>query len=164
MKKYNRIVLVANLILVLFLFNKSVLDKEETLKKGQLVLFELRPVDPRSLMQGDYMRLAYKIELNKGVFEEDLRDGYSIVRLNGMGIADKVMSVVSQPQQVAEGRVLLKNNTQDQRSIHFGATSYFFQEGKRERYEKAKYGGVKVDPKGKTILIGLYDKNRQRIE
>ncbi|MFX7329222.1 GDYXXLXY domain-containing protein, partial [Acinetobacter baumannii] len=34
-------------------------QKEMLLKEGQLVLLPLAPVDPRSLMQGDYMALRY---------------------------------------------------------------------------------------------------------
>ena len=60
MKKYSRILIIANLILLLGYFNWSVYQKEQTLKEGQLVLLQLAPVDPRSLMQGDYMRLNYK--------------------------------------------------------------------------------------------------------
>ena len=57
MKKYSRILIIVNLILLLGYFNWSVYQKEQTLKDGQLVLLQLAPVDPRSLMQGDYMRL-----------------------------------------------------------------------------------------------------------
>ena len=56
MKKYSRILIIANLILLLGYFNWSVYKKEQTLKDGQLILLQLAPVDPRSLMQGDYMR------------------------------------------------------------------------------------------------------------
>ena len=49
MKKYSRILIIANLILLLGYFNWSVYQKEQTLKDGQLVLLQLAPVDPRSL-------------------------------------------------------------------------------------------------------------------
>ena len=61
MKKYNRILIIVNLILLLGYFNWSVFQKEQTLKDGQLVLLPLAPVDPRSLMQGDYMSLNYEV-------------------------------------------------------------------------------------------------------
>ncbi len=41
MKKYSRILIIANLILVLGYFNWSVYKKEQTLKDGQLVLLQL---------------------------------------------------------------------------------------------------------------------------
>lgn len=41
-------------IAILALVNASILDKEKLLSEGQVVYLELAPVDPRSLMQGDY--------------------------------------------------------------------------------------------------------------
>ena len=61
MKKYKWIIILLNLVLLLIYFNYSVVKKEELLKNAQFVLFELAPVDPRSLIQGDYMTLRYKI-------------------------------------------------------------------------------------------------------
>ncbi|UVV59202.1 hypothetical protein NXY28_26105 [Bacteroides thetaiotaomicron] len=43
MKKYSRILIIANLILLLGYFNWSVYQKEQTLKEGQLVLLQLAP-------------------------------------------------------------------------------------------------------------------------
>lgn len=41
MKKYSRILIIANLLLLLGYFNWSVYQKEQTLKEGQLVLLQL---------------------------------------------------------------------------------------------------------------------------
>ncbi len=49
-------------------------------------------------------------------------------------------------------------------SLHIGAESFFFEEGQADKYEKAKYGGLKVDGKGNSLLVGLYDEKRQKIE
>ena len=56
MKKYSRILIIANLILLLGYFNWSVYQKEQTLKEGQLVLLQLAPVDPRRRRAGDRPR------------------------------------------------------------------------------------------------------------
>ena len=50
------------------------------------------------------------------------------------------------------------------REINIGAESFFFQEGEAEKYDKAKYGGIKVDSEGNSLLIGLYDEKRKKIE
>ena len=47
------------LALVLVLVNLLVLQKQRVLDGGRTVLLGLRPADPRSLMQGDYMELRY---------------------------------------------------------------------------------------------------------
>lgn len=78
MKKYSRILIIANLILLLGYFNWSVYKKEQTLKDGQLILLQLAPVDPRSLMQGDYMRLSYKEASSDLLDEQTDTRGYAI--------------------------------------------------------------------------------------
>lgn len=45
-----------------------------------------------------------------------------------------------------------------------GAESFFFQEEHAEKYEKAKYGGVKIDINGNSLLIGLYDEHLNHIK
>lgn len=82
MKKYSRILIIANLILLLGYFNWSVFQKEQTLKDGQLVLLPLAPVDPRSLMQGDYMNLNYEISSSSSALinKQTAAHGYAILR------------------------------------------------------------------------------------
>ena len=89
MKKYKWIIILINLIILLCLFNNSILKKEELLSNGQLVLLELAPVDPRSLMQGDYMRLRYAISGNINSDSISKR-GFCVVKLEENGIAKKV--------------------------------------------------------------------------
>ena len=64
MKKLSIILILTNLLLLAAYFIYAVNTKEEILKNGKLVLLKLAPVDPRSLMQGDYMILNYEINQN----------------------------------------------------------------------------------------------------
>ncbi len=52
MKRYQPIIILINLVLALGIYHYSVMEKEKTLSSGKLVLLELAPVDPRSLMKG----------------------------------------------------------------------------------------------------------------
>lgn len=160
MKKYKWVIFV-NLVLLLAYFNYAIFSKESILKDGRLILLELAPVDPRSLMQGDYMDLRYAIANSD--FREDIpKRGYCVVTLDTAWVATK--------QRLQEGKTplgageYLIEYTSGNWSIHIGAESYFFQEGHAERYDKAKYGGLKVDKNGNTVLIGLYDEQLKKIE
>lgn len=162
MKKYKWIVILVNLIALIVLFNKSVVKKEKLLSDGQLVLLELAPVDPRSLLQGDYMRLRYEISDN---LDTDCisKRGFCVVVLDSIGVGQKV--------RIQENRLLLNENeylieytSKEWRGINIGAESFFFQEGEAEKYEEAKYGGVKIDSQGNSLLIGLYDEDLDRID
>ncbi len=47
---------------ILAVMNTAIWQKEQILAEGETVYLKLAPVDPRSLMQGDYMRLRYAID------------------------------------------------------------------------------------------------------
>ena len=48
--------------------------------------------------------------------------------------------------------------------LFLGAESFFFEEGQDTLYQKAVYGGLKVNDKGQNLLVGLYDKDFHRIQ
>lgn len=162
MKKYKWIVILVNLIILLGLFNNSIIKKEKLLSNGKLILLELAPVDPRSLMQGDYMRLRY-------AFSDDIKSdsiskrGFCVVILEENGIAKKVR-IQDEKKPLNEKEYLIEYTSKGWRGINIGAESFFFQEGGANKYENAKYGGLKVDNQGNSLLIGLYDENRVKIE
>lgn len=162
MKKYKWIVILVNLLLILVYINWSIGSKESLLDEGELVLIELAPVDPRSIMQGDYMNLRYK--LAKGLDVASLsKRGYCVVSIN----PDKVGSILRYQQNtipLEEGEKLIKYTKKSQNTLYLGADSFFFQEGQAEKYEKAKYGALKIDSNGNSLLVGLYDTDLKAIE
>jgi uncharacterized membrane-anchored protein len=143
-------------------FIHSIVKKEELLKDGQLVLFELAPVDPRSLMQGDYMTLRYKI--SEDIHSEKIsKRGYCVIQLNRSGVANRIR-FQKDLTPLNKGEYLVEYTSPDHWKINIGAESYFFQEGQAKKFEKAKYGGVKIDKNGNSLLIGLFDEHQQHIE
>ena len=161
MKKYKWMIVFINLLIVLILFNRSIVKKEIILSDGQLVLLELAPVDPRSLIQGDYMDLRYAIARERKS-QDDSKRGYVVVTLDDKGIAKRVrLQPNTTPKN--DGEYLI-NYTYGSWRMHIGAESFFFQEGEGEKYEHAKYGGLKIDDKGNSLLFGLYDENLSLIE
>ena len=162
MKKYKWIIILVNLIILLGLFNNSILQKEELLSNGQLILLELAPVDPRSLMQGDYMDLRYAISENSSS-DSIAKRGFCVVKLEENGVAKKVR-IQENKTPLNNNEYLIEYTSRQWRGINIGAESFFFQEGDAEKYENAKYGGVRVDNQGNSLLIGLYDEYRKKIE
>lgn len=162
MKKYRWIIILVNLFLLLLYFNYTVAKKEDLLQEGQLVLLELTPVDPRSLMQGDYMALRYK--LSEGInFDTMPKRGYCVVTLDENNRAARVR-FQEDTTPLNEGEYLIRYTAADSWNVNIGAESFFFQEGQAGKYDKAKYGGVKIDRKGNSLLTGLYDEQLQKIE
>lgn len=155
------LIVLVNLVVVLAFFNWSVVEKEEILEEGQLVLLELAPVDPRSLMQGDYMQLSYAISQTQDL-EQLPNRGYAVVRLDAQGVA-QLVRYQPDKEPLEAGEFLLRYSKGNW-ALNLGAESYFFEEGQAAQFEKAKYGGLKVDNEGNSVLVGLYDKDRKLIE
>lgn len=161
MKRYKWIIIGVNLLLLLVYLNYAVFSKEKILNGGQLILLELAPADPRSLMQGDYMNLRYTISQEVD-FEKTQKRGYCVVRLQSDGVAVRQRFQQDNIPLAADEHLI--RYTMGDWSINIGAESYFFQEGQAEKYAKAKYGGIKTDKEGNSVLVGLYDEDRKRIE
>ena len=162
MKKYKPFIIILNLILLLVYFGYSIVKKEELLKDGQLVFLELAPVDPRSLMQGDYMSLRYRIS-DSIDFASMPKRGYCVVRIDTKGVAGK-LRFQKGLTPLNENEHLINYTSSDNWNVNIGAESFFFQEGQSEKYEKAKYGGIKIDQKGNSLLVGLYNEQLLKIE
>lgn len=160
MHRYSRALIIFGCLLVLGYTAYFVLAKERILDRGELVLFRLVPVDPRSLLQGDYMRLRYAIG------EEVARDslpprGYLIFRRDPGGVAQFVR-IQAEPHPLAaeEGRLLYRRRRAGAirpGNLRIGPEDYFFEEGRGEDFAGARYGGMRVDDRGEAVLVGLYD-------
>jgi uncharacterized membrane-anchored protein len=160
MKKIKWIIILFNCLLLLFFFNKSVADKESIISNGHLVLLELAPVDPRSLMQGDYMRLRYAIA--DSIRTDNIaKRGYYVVKLSVDSIA-RFLRLQQNISPLSQDEILIRYNATDW-TTSIGAESFFFQEGEADKYAEAKYGGLKVSRDGESVLIGLYDETRKLI-
>lgn len=164
MSKLKYILLSANLAVLVILFLFSVSKSEHVINEGESVYLKLRPVDPRSMMQGDYMTLNLDINnmlssdyygqqnsdsLNYAIVSKDegelLRVQYDIYTKNSNEIALKISKNI-----YARPEIAIKN--------------LFFQEGEGDKYADAKFAHVKVDECGICILVGLGDENKTDIE
>jgi uncharacterized membrane-anchored protein len=80
---------VAGQIILLLAF---IAFKEDTLRSGTSVLLETAPVDPRSILQGDFAILDYKIaELPNWAKDSDLGEPFYVQLYehpNGVWVAD----------------------------------------------------------------------------
>lgn len=132
-----------------------VVAKERVLSSGQVVLLELAPVDPRSLMQGDYMVLRYRIAADADA-ESWPADGRLVLRLDADGVAALVGRDAGQP--LAEREVWLRYRIR-QGTLRLGAESFFFAEKQGHIYDEARYGELRVAPDGDAVLVGLRDRD-----
>ena len=144
--------------------NATVWRYEHAMSSGEVVLLRLAPVDPRSLMQGDYMRLNYEIarELTSrnARATQDKGSDTLVIRLDAHQVATLVAA--GKPDRLASDERLLQVH-QSERQWQIGPDAYFFEEGTAEQYEAARYGEFRLQADGKTLLVGLRDEAYQPI-
>ncbi|MFM5397557.1 GDYXXLXY domain-containing protein [Aeromonas veronii] len=144
--------------------NATVWRYERAMSSGEVVLLRLAPVDPRSLMQGDYMRLNYEIarELTSRDAQTTQNKGSDtlVIRLDAHQVATLVVD--GKPDRLASDERLLQVH-QSERQWQIGPDAYFFEEGSGEQYEAARYGEFRLQADGKTLLVGLRDEAYQPI-
>ena len=150
----KKIIFWGTTLLVLVAVNLLIVKKEETLANGRTMLLRLVPVDPRSLIQGDYMVLRYAIARN--ISEAQLQDkGHIVVSLDENHVAKFVRVHKGESLQAGEHLLFYRNRG----GVRLGAESFMFQEGDAELYSEARYGELKVDESGASVLVGLRGKD-----
>lgn len=147
-KTYSRALLAVGVVLVLGAVNWSIVAKERIKTQGERVYLALAPVDPRSLMQGDYMALRFELANNISTGSA----GSAPLFVDERGIA------VLNPSP-ATARLRIRYRVRNGQ-VWLGTNAYFFQEGSAERYQGARYGEFRVDrDTGEAVLVGLTDDN-----
>jgi uncharacterized membrane-anchored protein len=151
-------IIFGGLALVVLALVVLVVRKERVLTHGTPVLLELAPVDPRSLIQGDYMVLDYAVSRELGGSNEP-REGRLVLRLDEHGVGHFVR--LHEPgTPLGPGELLLRYKVRKGR-VRLGAESFFFQEGHANRYVGARYGELRVTGDGSSVLVGLRNAERQ---
>ena len=149
----RRALIVAGLALVLGLVGLETWRKERLLTSGAVVLLELAPRDPRSIIQGDYMQLDYTIA-RRTSHADWPRDGAIVVSPDEHGIAQFRRRDGGEPLAPGESRLTYRIRGG---RLQIGTNAFYFQEGQARAYSAARYGEVRVGPDGTTLLTGLRD-------
>ena len=140
---------------VLAFVNFGIYQREQLLTDGQIVLLRLAPVDPRSLMQGDYMALRFAIADEAFPFDRnrpELADGHIVVALDAQRVGHF--------RRLADGRPLGPNEIALRYRVRsgnpqFATNAFFFEEGQAEAFANAAYGEFRVGADGDMILTGM---------
>jgi uncharacterized membrane-anchored protein len=161
------LIALATLAIILGLANWDIARKRAVIADGALLLLELRPADPRSLLQGDYMALALVDAAmpDQATIEQLPYQGTVILSLDDNRVGRYARLDDGSPLKPDELRVKYRRHEEwTGARLDYGAQSFFFQEGDAELYQNAKYGVLRVAMDGGTVLTDLADENRQMIK
>jgi uncharacterized membrane-anchored protein len=156
-------------LLILTLLNWNIFQREHLTRQGRVVLLQLAPVDPRSLMQGDYMALHFALadEISHALGDkqpeyedEDAKagaDGAAILKLDANNIAHLARLDDGAPLQPDEVRLRYRVRNGYFNRIKLATNAFFFEEGQRDAYAKARYGEFRVAENGDAVLVQMRD-------
>lgn len=137
------------LVLILGGVNHSIYQKERVIRTGETIYLELAPVDPRSLMQGDYMALRFRLAQQI----DNWREGQERVRLAPLSVDDRGVATLSENGGDLQVAFKIRGG-----EVWLGTNAYFFEEGTAGRYTGARFGEFRIDPaSGEAVLVGLRD-------
>jgi uncharacterized membrane-anchored protein len=150
---------IAACVVSLALVDWTIVRRERHLRDGRTVYLEIAPVDPRSLMQGDYMALRFRVaDSLRG--SEAGAGGYAVVNLDERGIAWFVR--VDDGTPLEPNQLRLRYRVRDEQP-KFATNAFFFQEGDADIYSAARYGEFRVDAAGELLLTHLCDDALERL-
>lgn len=152
----KKILVVLNFLLLMIAFGYSVIKEEKNLKEKTFYIKTV-PVDPRSLIQGDYMILNYDITESARAEARNLRKGYIRVRINNLKVAEFIK--VNKEYLPSVDNELSIQFHQNDSTMDIGVNSYLFQEGTGNRFQRAQYAEVIELKSGKLRLKYLLDKD-----
>ena len=157
----KKIFVVLNLLLLMIVFGYSVIKEEKNLKRATFYIKTV-PVDPRSLIQGDYMVLNYDIAESARMEIGNIRKGYIRIKINDLKIAEFIrIDEEYLPPSNNEISIQFQKNGSN---IDIGVNSYLFQEGTGNKFQKAQYAEIIELKNGKLRLKNLLDKDFIKIK
>lgn len=150
-------------VLILIVTHHAIYSRERLVTEGEVVLLRLAPVDPRSLMQGDYMRLRFEVadQLRKVLGDLAVADGHVVIAMEGDHVGG--FSRIDDGSALAPNERRMRFRLRD-RGVKFGTNAFFFEEGTAAVYSQALYGEFRVDTDGEAILTHLRGERLQRLQ
>ncbi len=157
-------VLLGSTMLTLLVANGAIWQKQDLIARGQPLYLALAPVDPRSLMEGDFMRLRFPtVDAQAVPLLQDLGAArpHMVVQLDARGVAT-VQRLYAQGQSLAANERMLELTPKDGNWVVV-TDAWFFKEGDAQHWQSARFGEFRVLPDGRALLVGMADAKLQAI-
>ncbi|MBO1001362.1 GDYXXLXY domain-containing protein [Pseudogracilibacillus auburnensis] len=157
--QYKTPFLISLILLQLGFISYQSYTNETLLKEGELIKLELMPIDPRSMLQGDYIILRY------GITEMEQTDDYrlwnkkiKVVLRENNGIYDyagyyQINGEWNKPYNEEQGDIMINGKSNGPNEVVYGIESYFVPEGTGvDLQNEVEYAYVRVGKTGNAII------------
>ncbi|MFC4099236.1 GDYXXLXY domain-containing protein [Paenibacillus xanthanilyticus] len=148
------------LLLQVLLLGGAIAVNETALAGGTTVKLELAPLDPRSLLQGDYVELNYGIstppDREASALEQlDYGAKIKVVLAPDASGVHRFIRVYQSGEKLGAGEVVMNGRWEGFR-IEYGIEHFFIPEGTGGEVERtAKFAEVVVSRSGNGMIVGL---------
>jgi uncharacterized membrane-anchored protein/uncharacterized membrane protein len=136
---------------------------ERLLTTGSIVKLELQPIDPRSLLQGDYVRLNYTIselpdEVGQQLDDQHIQGRVEIVLAKNDQGLHEFNRIYTDGETLRSDEIVIngKKESYSWNEINYGIENYFVPEGSGLEVEQnAHFAYVRVGSNGNAMLERL---------
>jgi uncharacterized membrane-anchored protein len=143
-------------LLTVVVVNVAIRQKESLIARGRPLFVALAPVDPRSLMQGDYLRLNFALPPDAGLATLVTRSRPMVVARRDDRDVATLLRVDMPGASLAEGEFRVELTPKDGGWV-LVTDAWFFREGDAQRWAQARYGEFRVAADGRALLVGMAD-------
>lgn len=150
-----RLGIILSAVAVIATVNIGIWQKETLIAQGRPVFIELGPVDPRSLMQGDYMRIAFRLPpdlLRPLALHRNATRPRVVGQVDARGVV--ALKRLDQGQPLTPGEIAIEL-TRTGNGWTVVTDAWYFKEGEAARWARARYGEFRVDADGRALLVGM---------
>ena len=170
--RWSSALLLAGLLMALGSVLWDVRGKEQVIAQGQKIYIPLMPIDPRSLMQGDYMALRFAIPPQLQQQLSESATGWTL-QSTRLAIASINTQGIAQLQRLAQtGQAANQTPNQNEITVPLKllkgqwvvvTDAFFFPEGQGTPFQNARFGEFRALPDGRMLLVGVADEKLQPI-
>ena len=140
----------------------AIRGNEALIANGRPVFVALAPVDPRSLMQGDYMALTPELP----TFAPDMlgnRKRLVVARVDARGVARVGRMLGDGEAASLGGDELLIELVPKNGRWFIASDAWFFREGEGDRWARARFAEYRITPDGRALLVNLRGANLEAL-
>lgn len=142
-------------LLLLASINLAIWQKEQLIAHSTVVYVELAPLDPRSLVGGDYMQLNPAIPPELAQQWQASYDPRGLLIRRGADGVARFVAPPSAPNQAPGPDEYWLDARVDGRRLILESNVWYFREGDGARLAQARYGEYRIDARGHALLVGL---------
>lgn len=157
----HRVSIVISAILIFCLISFAIYQKQQSMKKGELVFFEISSKHHRSKIQGDYLAIRYLLEeeMENTKLPDSFHQGYAVIKEDKNKVGHFVR--IYNGETLANSEKLVKFYYRPKSPIQFviKPDTFFFTEGKEKKIAHAKYVIFNYHGHKEYMLIGVADKD-----